>query len=916
MLSYLRRFYVLSLIHFFVFLGMIAVWILPVWGGEPLPFPPRRSIVGNSRTVNVVPDVSHVPEPGHYRLWRRTIQIDQAGFVKPHFVNVHLSPGDVLTVRSASGEIIEEITGRGPKQAGTFWGLSVFGDTLRLELSYSHSYTEPPFRIDQILLGDTSLMEGALPGAQESICGTQGDFEDVACYQTNSRKWANVLASVGVLSVGGDPSSPDPNVGLYCSGVNISPDNMILTNQHCVRDQAECNHTEFIFQYRRQGCNNGTATTAWKSYRCDEVIMASRFARCEVDANTLDFSLQTVIGNPSATFGFATPDANPVTSGENVYMIQHSDGRPQEINHGGGADFVVDEQGLRYFGTLDTEGGSSGAPIFREADGKLVGLHHCGGCETRGIGNRGVRMADIYPLVAPFLCTTAPTLAGVEGEDIQEVHGNGDAIIDPGEIWQFTPRIRNTSCSMAASGVFAFVGVNAASQQSIVVLDTRVDFGTVPPGQTVSALTPVRFQLAATASCSGQILLDLIDIGMTGGGPFPDTPRILSAVIGFRKTATLLFEDFAAGMPARWSIQHRGSGSGAAATWTTANPGRRTLGLTAPFAIVDSDALGPGQTMNERLLSPLVDASGFARVTLQFSHVFNWYNLSQNEQAIVEVRSHATNGAWSEVARFGPGDASGRVLIDLTAQAAGQSHVRVRFRYIKAVFERWWAIDDILLLGEHEATCRNFARPVPIFADSFESATTSAWSQDIAESGAAIVSPQAALLGTSLGLQLNIHNTRPLYVQDDTPDGEIHYRVYFAFDPHSITMLERSQHNILTLFDDDHVSPGVALVRLLFRDGQHWLSALARLDDGSWAKTPFVPLAPGPHTVVLDWQKASRPAAHDGRLFFWVDKKMKGALENLDNDERVVDFIRWGAAGGVDDGTYGTMYFDHFSSWR
>ena len=57
----------------------------------------------------------------------------------------------------------------------------------------------------------------------------------------------------------------------------------------------------------------------------------------------------------------------------------------------------------RYYNTLDTEGRSSGSPIFREADGKLVELHHCGGCSTPWVGNRGMLMSDIFPGIQDFL---------------------------------------------------------------------------------------------------------------------------------------------------------------------------------------------------------------------------------------------------------------------------------------------------------------------------------------------------------------------------------------------------------------------------------------------------------------------------------------------------------------------------------
>ena len=85
---------------------------------------------------------------------------------------------------------------------------------------------------------------------------------------------------------------------------------------------------------------------------------------CDPTLAALDFSLHSVIGDPASTFGFVNVDPTPITSGEDIYIVQHPAGRPHEITHGGGANVVVDGTTFRYYDTLDTEGGSSGSPIF------------------------------------------------------------------------------------------------------------------------------------------------------------------------------------------------------------------------------------------------------------------------------------------------------------------------------------------------------------------------------------------------------------------------------------------------------------------------------------------------------------------------------------------------------------------------
>jgi hypothetical protein len=139
------------------------------------------------------------------------------------------------------------------------------------------------------------------------------------------------------------------------------------------------------------------------------VLARSPIGSCNATPSTLDFTLCSVQGDPASTYGWVTPDPNPVTNGEGVYIVQHPDGRPHEITHGAGADVFVSGVNLYYDETLDTQGGSSGSPVFRESDDKLIGLHHCGGCP-----NSGMMMSAIYPLIEPFLDT-----GGLFGDDFE-----------------------------------------------------------------------------------------------------------------------------------------------------------------------------------------------------------------------------------------------------------------------------------------------------------------------------------------------------------------------------------------------------------------------------------------------------------------------------------------------------------------
>jgi hypothetical protein len=200
------------------------------------------------------------------------------------------------------------------------------------------------------------------------------------------------------------------------------------------------------------------------------------------------------------------------------------------------------------------------------------------------------------------------------------------------------------------------------------------------------------------------VILDVMGLAASNGGPFADAPGLFNKGLGFVPVTTLFQENFSGGLSA-WTIVDGGTGTGAARTWTTNNPGSRSLPLTAPFAICDSDFLGSAYTMDEQLISPVIDASLFSSVSLRFNHDFDWYGGGYNEQADVDVRSSATGGAWVNVVNYSGASATGSVSLDISAQAANQSNVQIRFHYYNANFEWWWAVDDVEVFGDTPSQC-------------------------------------------------------------------------------------------------------------------------------------------------------------------------------------------------------------------
>lgn len=147
-------------------------------------------------------------------------------------------------------------------------------------------------------------------------------------------------------------------------------------------------------------------------------------------------------------------------------------------------------------------------------------------------------------------------------------------------------------------------------------------------------------------------------------------------------------------LPAGWSVNNLGG----SCSWTFDNPGQQPnlTGGTGCFAIADSDFCGTGTTMNTELVSPQVDCSALAQVHLEFKYdVYRYYSTTK---FAVDVSTDG-GGNWMNVwQRVGVNDRGPRTaVIDISALAAGQGDVRVRFLYSAPGWDWWWQVDDVVI---------------------------------------------------------------------------------------------------------------------------------------------------------------------------------------------------------------------------
>lgn len=182
----------------------------------------------------------------------------------------------------------------------------------------------------------------------------------------------------------------------FCSGSLIAPD-IIMTAGHCIRTQASCESTKFVFNfaYAEKGKmpNNVGADDV---YSCKQVI------HTEMDSsNDSDFALvrldRKVVGHDPLQIRQQGQIANK----ENIVVIGHPSGLPTKVS-GGAA--VRDNSPMAYFiANLDTYGGNSGSAVFNEAglvEGILVrgeqDFAYKNGCYVSNVcTNDGCRGEDV-----------------------------------------------------------------------------------------------------------------------------------------------------------------------------------------------------------------------------------------------------------------------------------------------------------------------------------------------------------------------------------------------------------------------------------------------------------------------------------------------------------------------------------------
>jgi V8-like Glu-specific endopeptidase len=321
-----------------------------------------------------------------------------ASYVKLHFNRMAMLPGDYLTVSNPSGTESYRYDAPGPVGGGSGdldkWAMSITGDTAVLEmhraagdaLGLGNLLGTMGVNVDRVAKGFTRTQQDAQPEAQleapgrtgkeESVCGAD-TTKDAVCYKSSDPVAYTKSKAVARLLINGTE---------LCTSWRVGPKDRMLTNNHCLTTTSDARDTEVWFNYQCAQCGGYDVFEPTKVWG-DQVLSTD---------HTYDYTLFSVDSFSAVQkFGFLSLDTARPVKGQELYVPQHPAGEPTRIagalGDKAGNCIVADNDYTGYANGsdvsyyCDTEGGSSGSPVISRKTGKVVALHHFGGCPNSGV---------------------------------------------------------------------------------------------------------------------------------------------------------------------------------------------------------------------------------------------------------------------------------------------------------------------------------------------------------------------------------------------------------------------------------------------------------------------------------------------------------------------------------------------------
>ena len=349
-------------------LACLAV-LIGVLAAPPPPALAQRAPEGLKKEIFAATPRTFTPVAPQI-FWRFAVKQPASRFLRVHFAEiVDASTVDYRVVILDSRDVVRFDYSKADFAARRdFWSGLIDGDTMTVEVRAAAPPDGLAFKLREYVF--------QAPSATLLSVSGNNDLTHVIRLGNTSPEYRAARAVAKLTFVTADGPAA-------CTGFMVS-DSLLLTNEHCVKSQEECDTTVVLFGYEQDG--GGTPRTAERT-TCRKWIKSSF---------DLDVSVLQLEGNPGARWGRLDLLGRDLVANEPLLIVQHPAGQPKQFSRADCTVSTVDAPGRAEhtdFGhKCDTMGGSSGSPVL-DASLKVVGLHHYGFATDRwSAENRAVRI--------------------------------------------------------------------------------------------------------------------------------------------------------------------------------------------------------------------------------------------------------------------------------------------------------------------------------------------------------------------------------------------------------------------------------------------------------------------------------------------------------------------------------------------
>lgn len=195
----------------------------------------------------------------------------------------------------------------------------------------------------------------------------------VALFQAGDVRTEGAMAKLDVSSYGEgmslckDEPFWDQKNGAFCSGSLIGPD-LLMTAGHCIRHEAACQNTKFVFGFGITDKAKGTPeeVPAGDVYGCGKLLGSV------VVGTGADWALVKLDRPVTNREPLKLNMTGKIAKGAPLFVIGHPAGLPTKV--AGGASVRDDSPEGYIIANLDTYGGNSGSAVFNARSGLIEGI--------------------------------------------------------------------------------------------------------------------------------------------------------------------------------------------------------------------------------------------------------------------------------------------------------------------------------------------------------------------------------------------------------------------------------------------------------------------------------------------------------------------------------------------------------------